>query len=121
MDHRPGISREKLKALLSPLNFDPPEDYLDFMSQTNGSEGPVGATAYLAIYDTEELLDCNAQTMTVEPGLLFFATNRGGEGYAFELDSPFNRIVAVEFADLDRTRARHVATTFRGFLEAMCS
>jgi len=121
MDRRPGVSAQQLQAIFSPLNFTPPADYLQFMSETNGSEGPVGALGYLAIYSAQELLDCNAQTMTVEPGVLFFATNRGGEGYAFETDKPSNSIVALELADLDRGRARSMGRNFLEFLETVTS
>ena len=121
MDRRPGVSVQQLQAIFSPLNFTPPHDYLQFMSETNGSEGPIGVLGYLAIYSTQELLDCNAQTMTVEPGILFFATNRGGEGYAFELDKRSSGVIAVEFADLDRKRARPMGKTFLEFLETVSS
>jgi hypothetical protein len=121
MDRRPGVSPQQLEAIFTPLNFRPPDDYVGFMAETNGSEGPIGALGYLAIYSTQELLDCNAQTMTLEPGILFFGTDRGGEGYAFELDTPSNGIVAVEFADLDRTRAKSMGKTFAEFLEMLSS
>ena len=121
MDRRPGASHSQLQAVFSPLNFHPPDDYVEFMTETNGSEGPVGPLGYLASYSTQELLDRNAETMTVEPGILFFATNRGGEGYAFELDRPSRGVVAVEFDDLDRTRARPMGKTFLEFLEAVSS
>lgn len=121
MDRRPGVSAQQLQAIFSPLNFTPPADYLQFMAETNGSEGSIGALGYLAIYNTQELLDCNAQTMTVEPGILFFATNRGGEGYAFEIDKPSNSIVAIELADLDRGRSRRMGKNFLEFLETVTS
>lgn len=121
MDRRAGVSAQQLQTVFSPLNFTPPADYLQFMAETNGSEGPIGALGYLAIYNTQELLDRNAQTMTLEPGILFFATDRGGEGYAFEIDKPSNSIVALEFADLDRGRARPMGKNFLEFLETVAS
>jgi hypothetical protein len=121
MDRRPGVSPQQLEAIFFPLNFTSPDDYVGFMTETNGSEGPIGTDGYLAIYSTEELLDRNAQTMTLEPGILFFGSDRGGEGYAFELDTPSNGVVAVEFADLDRTRARPMGKTFAEFLEMLSS
>lgn len=121
MDRRPGVSNQQLQAIFSPLNFTPPADYLQFMAETNGSEGPIGALGYLAIYSAQELLDLNAQTMTVEPGVLFFATNRGGEGYAFEMGKPSNSIVALELADLDRGRARRMGRNLLEFLETVTS
>ena len=119
MDRRRGASAEEIEAMFSPLSFNPPSDYLQFMSLTNGSEGPIGTDDYLAIYGTRELLDCNAQTMEMEPGILFFGTNRGGTGYAFEFDKQPTAIVAIEFAELDRSRARIMGRTFLEFLEIL--
>lgn len=121
MDRRPGASANDLETIGSYLRFKPPNDYVEFMSETNGSEGPIGADGYLAIYTTQELLDCNAHMMELEPGILFFGTNRGGEGFAFELDRPSHGIIAVEFADLDRARARPMGKTLVEFLEILSS
>jgi hypothetical protein len=119
MDRRPRTSAEDLRTIFSYLNFEPPVDYVEFMSETNGSEGPIGDSAYLAIYSAQELLDCNGQTMELEPGILFFATDRGGTGYAFELDRRPTGIVAVEFADLDRASARAMGRSLLEFLQAL--
>ena len=119
MEKRPGASRKDLANVFASASCSPPSDYLEFMAETNGSEGPIGK-AYLAIYSIQELVDTNADTFELEPGLLFFGTDRGGEGYAFELDAR-KSIVAVEFADLDRARAKVMGRTFLDFLETVGS
>lgn len=116
---RPGTSTEDLKTIFSYLNFKPPVDYVEFMSATNGSEGPIGDSAYLAIYSTQELLDVNGETMQLSPGILFFGTDRGGLGYAFDLDAQNTAIVAVEFADLDRAGARAMGRSLLEFLQIL--
>ena len=45
--------------------------------------------------------------MELLPGMLLFATNRGGSGYAFDLDGKNTAIVAVEFGELNRAGAGH--------------
>ncbi len=118
MDRRSPVSLKQLDEIFMSLGFQPPEDYVQFMGQTDGSEGSIGK-AYLAIYSLEELVSCNAQTRKLEPGILFFATDRGGEGYAFEIDKQPSSIVALEFADLDRSRAKQMGHSLLEFLQRL--
>lgn len=120
MDRKPGASIEDIQSAFSPFNFEPPGDYVEFMTETNGSEGRVGRS-YLALFSLEELKNRNASTRDIEPNLLFFGSDRGGEGYAFELDGVPGSIVAVEFVDLDRTRAKRLGCTLLEFLELIQS
>jgi hypothetical protein len=120
MDRRPPASRKALEEFFSRAGFTPPHDYLEFMAETDGSEGSIG-DAYLAIFDTKELVDCNEQTSKLEPGIVFFATDRGGEAYGFEIDAQPGSIVAMEFADLDRARAKRMGRTLLEFLRTLSS
>ena len=40
MDRRRGASTEEIEAIFSPLSFNRSSDYLQFISLTNGSDGP---------------------------------------------------------------------------------
>jgi hypothetical protein len=101
------------------MDFSPAEDYLDFMKEANGAEGNVGRNAYLAIYSIQEMKTLNTGTQTLEPQLLFFGSNMGGEGYAFDLSRPGKPIVAIELDTLDRRYADDMGSSLLQFLEAL--
>ena len=83
MDRRSPARLEELDRFFASASFRPPDDYLALVTQTDGGEGSVG-NAYLSIYGVREMEACNTVTSTIEPQLLFFGTNGGGEGYEFD-------------------------------------
>ena len=122
MIRQSGASSEDLKELrgfFDSTNFSPPEDYLEFMQESNGAEGNVGQKAYLAIYSIQEMRESNAASQAFEPLLLFFGSNRGGEGYAFDLSRADKQIIAIAQDDLDRTYAADMGTSLLEFLEGL--
>src|SRR5258706_13646045 len=66
-----------------------PDDYLQFLQQTNGGEGFVGANAYIILWPIEELIKMNKAYEVAEyaPGLFLFGSDGGGEAYAFDKHS----------------------------------
>jgi hypothetical protein len=117
MERRPPALAE-LAQFCASGDFTPPTDYIEFMGETDGAEGNVG-NAYFRMYGTQEMTQCNTVNQSIEPGLLFFATNLGGEGYAFDLALAETRIIAVEFVTLDRTEADYMGSTSLEFLEIL--
>ncbi|MGA3237192.1 MAG: hypothetical protein ABSG03_12870 [Bryobacteraceae bacterium] len=59
----------------------------------------------------------NAASQAFEPQLLSVGSNRGGEGYAFDLSRADKQIIAIEEIDLDRTYADDMGTSLLEFLE----
>jgi cell wall assembly regulator SMI1 len=53
------------------------------------------------------------------PGLLFFGSDGGGEGFAFDLRTPQLTIVQVPFIGMSLTDAIPVASNFQEFLAAI--
>jgi hypothetical protein len=122
MIRQPGVSSQGLQELTDFFNsasFSPPDDYLDFMRDSNGAEGNVGEKAYLAIYSIQEMRERNAASQAIEPLLFFFGSNRGGEGYAFDLSRADKQIIAIAQDDLDRTYAADMGTSLLEFLEGL--
>jgi hypothetical protein len=120
MIRQPGASSKDLQELRDFFNsagVSPSDDYLDFMKDSNGAEGNVGEKAYLAIYGIQEMRERNAASQAFEPQLLFFGSNRGGEGYAFDLSRADKQIIAIQEIDLDRTYADDMGTSLLEFLE----
>jgi SMI1 / KNR4 family (SUKH-1) len=122
MIRQPGASSQELQDMrdfFASTNFSPPHDYIEFMKESNGAEGSVGQRAYLAIYSIQEMREHNAARQALEPQLLFFGSNRGGEAYAFDLSRADKQIIAIEEIDLDRTYAADMGSTLLEFLEGL--
>ncbi|MEI6045241.1 MAG: SMI1/KNR4 family protein [Chloroflexota bacterium] len=116
---RPGASRELVRKVEAELGISLPKDYLDFMVQSNGAEGPIGKREYLVLWAIEKIIPLNEgyQVKEFAPGLLLFGGNGGGEAYAF--DTRFNPIpiVRVPFIGLSLKEAILCGQTFIEFLE----
>src|SRR5262245_14497856 len=76
-----------------------PEDYAQFLRDTNGGEGPMGRDAYVMLWRVEELSSMNKAYMVTlyAPGLLLFGSDGGGEAFAFDLTTHGMPIVMVPF------------------------
>lgn len=97
-----------------------PDDYLQFLQQTNGGEGLVGSKEYLILWTVEELLRMNKAYEVAEyaPGLFLFGSNGGGEAYAFDKRSN-DSIVSVPFVGMDVSLAQLRARSFQEFIEQL--
>lgn len=94
-----------------------PVDYVEFMKRANGGHGSVGKE-HLIVFPAQEIAQIN-QAAAVErfaPGLLIFASNGGGQSYAFDLRHEVTGI--VKFYDMDFGDEEPVwcADTFEGLL-----
>ncbi|SRR6266487_5605684 len=97
-----------------------PDDYAQFLQQTNGGEGFVG-NAYLILWRIEELLEMNKDYQVAEfaPGLFLFGSNGGGEAFAFDMRSDAMPIVSVPFVGMELSSIIPIAPDFKAFLEAL--
>lgn len=94
-----------------------PQDYVDFLRQSNGAEGFVG-NSYLILFAAEAIDPIN-QAASVDkfaPGLTIFGSDGGGKSYAFDMRR--EDVAIVEFFDMDIGDEEPVfcATSFSGFL-----
>ncbi|TDN35738.1 hypothetical protein E4631_24405 [Hymenobacter sp. UV11] len=92
-----------------------PKEYLAFMQQHNGGEGPIGPEGYLALFSLEELVDWNTDWETNRGPLdcTIFASDRGNTVYAFNLTG---EIVEFDMIGYSPEEALPVAPDFSGFL-----
>jgi hypothetical protein len=97
-----------------------PEDYAQFLQQTDGGEGFVG-NAYVIFWRVGELQNMNKAYRVAEyaPGLLLFGSDGGGEAFAFDTRTDAKPIVSVPFIGMELKSARVVASTFKAFLEEL--
>jgi len=110
---------EELKSSL-PINLD--EGYLKFIKESNGGEGFVGDGGYLSLWKMENLVDWNKDYEVPQnaPGYFFFASDGGGEAYAFNIkDGSFVKFAFIGMLIVDEPVL--LGSTFLEFLESLAS
>lgn len=94
-----------------------PADYVEFMKRSNGGHGSV-EKEHLIVFPAQEIAKIN-QAAAVErfaPGLLIFASNGGGQSYAFDLRHGMTSIVRFHDMDLGDEEPVWCADTFERLL-----
>jgi hypothetical protein len=101
----------------------PHKDYLAFMRAHNGCDGPVGKEGVISIWPLEDVVS-GTEGYNVEefaPGLLLFAGDGGGTGYAFDRQDPRWPVVEVELVSISRDEMKFVAPTFSEFIRKLAN
>lgn len=114
---RGGAPESTLAEAEAKLRWALPNDYRAFLRKANGGEGFVGEN-YLILWAGEELAQFNKeyQVQDYAPGLTLFASDGGGEGFAFDTRSTPPPVVQVPFIGMELDYARPVAANFDQFL-----
>ncbi|MBI5653893.1 MAG: SMI1/KNR4 family protein [Chloroflexi bacterium] len=122
LSSRAGVSKDVIEEIQTQLGISFPSEYVQFISQYNGTEGVVGES-YLAIWPVEDIAQLNEAYAVNEfvPGLLLFGSNGGGMAYAFDTRSQDMPIVEVPFIPMDLKEANVCGRTFLEFLEYLYS
>ena len=117
----PPASVASLRNFELESDFRLPEDYVQFLQQTNGGEGFVGPNAYVILWRLEELLEMNKAYQVAEfaPGLFLFGSDGGGEAFAFDTRSNAKPIVSVPFVGMEVNLVRSIAPNFKEFLKEL--
>ena len=115
-----GAAEELIAAARIDLGIELPPSYLRFIRRHNGGDEFVGGN-YLSLWKIEELAQFNADYEVEEyaPGFLFFASNGGGEGYAFDTMDERMRIHIIPFIGMSREDAIPVSDSFEDFFDAL--
>ncbi len=115
-----GASEESLQSLMAELGFALPEEYLDFMRQTNGYTGEVGSNGFVCIWPADEVFPTNEANHYREwiPGLVLFASNESGDFYAFDMRHDLPSVVAIP-AIVELKYVKEVSPSFVAFLERL--
>jgi SMI1 / KNR4 family (SUKH-1) len=115
-----GAHENVVASALSELGKSLPPSYVNFVRQKNGGEGFVGEN-YLSLWKIEELAQFNSDYEVEEyaPGFLFFASNGGGDGYAFDTTAEAFPIHIIPFIGMSRKDAIPVSPSFDGFFDAL--
>ena len=100
-------------------DMDLPEDYLSFMHQHNGGEGPVGENAYLQLIPLEELASFNKDYEIEQylPKIVIFGTDLGG--ILFGYDHEKKLFCAVDSCSMVEEDVRFAGNSFDEFIKAI--
>jgi hypothetical protein len=119
MDLNPPTTEEFLKDVEVKLGIRLPDQYKEFMLESNGAEGNVGTNSYLAIWPIEQIVQLNEEYAVNEftPGLVYFGSDGGGMAYAFDNRVKETPIVEFPFESINIEDAKLCGNTFNEFLQ----
>lgn len=99
---------------------DLPEDYLEFVSYSNGAAGTFLNGNHVILWPVERLVERN-QAYEVEnyaPGIFIFGSSGGGEAFGFDSRSSM-AVMQVPFVGMQLSDVEYLAPSFTEFLIAL--
>lgn len=112
LNRQPGATQEALVRLTIASLVSLPSDYLDMLSKSNGGYGWVGDN-YVDIWSADRVVEWASDTEL--PRLSFFASDGGGEGFAFH---PYNgqiQVVNAPFIGAESAQIRLLGDSLDSF------
>ena len=96
-----------------------PQDYLAFMHQHNGGEGPVGKNAYMQLVPLEELVSFNKDYEIEKylPDIILFGTDLGGTLFGY--DTKKKMYAAIDACSMSGEDVWYKGKTFNEFIAAV--
>ena len=124
MDHEEMFKEfefnEKPETILESVNgLELPDDYLDFMKEHNGGEGPLGENNYGCFYRFEELEEVNDDYEVQDnwPGYVVIGSDMSGQLWAY---NPEKKIYCqIDSMNTDEETYYTQAGSFEEFLTKM--
>jgi hypothetical protein len=118
LEVNPPIDSNKVKKVESVLGVTFPDDYVEFITYTNGAEGSIGEN-YLVLWVIDEIVELNEGYSVNEfaKGLVLFGSDGGDTAFAFDTRTNEMRIVTVPFIGMGLDEITTISNTFNGFLE----
>lgn len=118
MELNPPTTSSALTDVEAKLRIKLPNQYIDFMMESNGAEGNIGRS-YIAIWAAEQIVQLNEGYAVNEftPGLVYFGSDGGGMAYAFDNRTENVSIVVIPFESIHIEDAKMCGKTFVEFLQ----
>ncbi|HEY8749545.1 MAG TPA: SMI1/KNR4 family protein [Tepidisphaeraceae bacterium] len=119
-----GASRALIHQVLQKIGGTLPADYVELIERANGGEGFVGGRgSYLEFWPIEEIPEVYLANDIERsaPGLLPFASDGGGNVYAFDREISPIRIVEVPLIGISRRYAKSRANSVGELLAIMAA
>jgi hypothetical protein len=85
LELNPPIDRNMVKKVESVFGVAFPDDYVEFITYTNGAEGSIGEN-YLVLWAIDEIIELNEGYSVNEfpKGLVLFGSDGGDKAFAFD-------------------------------------
>ncbi|MBQ8066855.1 MAG: SMI1/KNR4 family protein [Solobacterium sp.] len=112
------VFNEKPETVITEVNGLPlPEDYLAFMQEHNGGEGPIGDNGYGGFYRLEELQEVNDEYAVSDswPGCIVFGSDMGGILWAYSPQR--GSYCEIDSSNIDDDTYQNASDTLEAFLE----
>jgi hypothetical protein len=112
--------KDRIIATQAAMSVQLPDDYVAFLQESDGCEGPIGELGYLMLWRVAELPDLNQHHQEFIPGIVFIGSSGGGTAYGFALDAA-NRLVYVSADDAvwEFNGVREIGQSLIDLLEAI--
>lgn len=113
-------SIDDIKVAERSLGIAIPSDYKEFLLRHDGGEGFIGSH-YLILWKAADLLGHNKayEVSIYAPGLVFFGSTGGGDGFAFDTRTTPHRVMQVPFIGMSLEGGFVVADSFDDLLQRM--
>jgi hypothetical protein len=116
---RGGAAKEQIAAAAAALGVTFPQDYVDFLVETNGGSFRLG-DSYAELYEVQRLLEDNGDPEEGFPAYLkVFGDNGGSEKYAFDTRTAPHPIVVVPPYEPEESDLISQGSTLAAFLGRM--
>lgn len=114
----PPTTIERIRRVESALGVSFPREYVEFMLTSNGGEGTIGTTSYLALWPIQDIIPRNEGCGVEEfiPKLLLFGSDGAEMAYAFDKREQPMPIVEHPFDSIHIEESKRCADTFVEFL-----
>jgi hypothetical protein len=114
-----GTTRAEIEKVMSFLGVTFPEDYIEFMIESNGAEGFLQNGRYLMIDPIEHIIPGNQPygLGSSGPGLIIFGSDGGCILYAFDIRQTPPMIVEVDATCMELGPLIQCGRNFEEFIE----
>lgn len=116
----PPTSKAIIKHVEADLDVLFPQEYVDFLLQFNGVEGPIGEENYIRLWRVEEIpiLNKEYEVEIYAPGFLIIGSDGGGESIAFDFRHDKVPVSLLPFIGMSAETAISIGSDFRDFLKS---
>ena len=98
-----------------------PEDYKEFMEETDGGEGNIGELSYISIWKIEDIVELNIsyEVKKYTPNLVYFGSDGGDMAYAFEFSRGECTYIEFPFMSIKEDDKQILGYSFEEFLKVL--
>jgi hypothetical protein len=113
------ISSEDIDRLLSELDINLPDDYVEFLTLFNGCEGSLSEEAYICLWSLNQLKEYNDMYNVEEfaPELFLIGSDGGDTAFGFKRENL--TYIKVPFIGLSLEESTFLGNNFKEFMEAI--